>query len=77
MIQSANASGSVFTGRVSASVIALLVLILVSSAPAQILTGTLTGTVSDAAMPWPGSSITLTSLGTGLVYKEKTDSAGV
>jgi hypothetical protein len=47
------------------------------AANAQILTGTLSGTVTDASdAAVPGANVTVTNLGTGIDYKETTDSQG-
>src|ERR1019366_10513043 len=78
MIQSASSRTSFFTGRLSALFLALIVLMFVGSAPAQILTGTLTGTVTDSTdAVVPNAAITVTSLTNGQVFKEKTDASGV
>jgi hypothetical protein len=78
MIPSASSKISLFTGRLSAFFLALIVLIFVGSAPAQILTGTLTGTVSDpSGAVVPNAQITATDMGTGTVYKETTSATGV
>jgi hypothetical protein len=67
-----------FSRRLSAFFLALVVLLAVSSAPAQVLTGTLTGTVTDSTdAVVPNAAITVTNLDTGLVTKEKTDAAGI
>jgi len=78
MIPSAISKGSLFTGRLSALVLTLFVLIFVGSASAQILTGTLTGTVTDSTdAVVPNAAVTVTSLTNGNVFKEKTDASGV
>jgi hypothetical protein len=64
--------------RLSVFLLVFLALAASSSAPAQILTGSLTGTVTDASdAVVPNAPLTLTDIGTGLVYKEKSDAAGV
>jgi hypothetical protein len=78
MIHSASSRSSFTNGRLSALFLALIVLIFVGSASAQILTGTLTGTVTDSTdAVVPNAAVTVTSLTNGTVNKEKTDSAGV
>ncbi len=64
--------------RFSALFLALLVLTMISSAPAQVLTGTLTGTVSDPTdAVVPNASVTAVDVNSGKVYKANTDAAGV
>jgi len=66
-----------FTRRFSAFFLSLIVLMAIGLAPAQILTGTLTGTVSDTSdAVVPNAVVTATDLNSGLVYKEKTNSSG-
>src|ERR1035437_2398827 len=78
MIQSASSRTSFFTGRLSALFLALIVLMFVGSAPAQVLTGTLTGSVTDATdAVVPNAAVTVTSLTNGTVFKEKTDASGI
>ncbi len=78
MVRSASSRSNVFTGRLSVLFLALIVLVFVGSASAQVLTGTLTGTVTDSSdAVVPNASVTVTSLTNGTVYKEKTDSAGI
>lgn len=78
MIHSASSRSIFFTGRLSAFLLALIVLVFVSSASAQILTGTLTGTVTDASdAVVPNAQVTATSMETGVVYNEKTNATGV
>lgn len=78
MIQTAKTT-SVFTlRRLSAVLLALILLAVVSSAPAQVLTGTLTGTVTDPTdAVVPGASVILTDSNSGKVYKVNTDASGV
>src|SRR5271166_5298666 len=78
MFHSASSSRSFFTGRLSVLLLTLIVLIFVGSASAQVLTGTLTGTVTDTTdAVVPNAAVTVTSLTNGQVYKEKTDAAGI
>jgi hypothetical protein len=78
MIPSASSRSSLFTGRLSVLLFTLILLIFVGSASAQILTGTLTGTVTDSTdAVVPNAAVTVTSLTNGTVYKEKTDAAGI
>ncbi len=50
---------------------------MVVSAPAQILTGTLTGTVTDSTdAVVPNAQLTATEVNSGLVFKDKTNSNG-
>jgi len=66
-----------FTGRLCAFFLTLIVLLTVSLAPGQILTGTLTGTVTDSTdAVVPNAAVTVSDLNSGLVYKEKTNSSG-
>ncbi len=56
----------------------LAVVLLAASAPAQVLTGTLTGTVTDATdAVIPGAAVTVTDLTTGREYSMVTDGQGV
>jgi Carboxypeptidase regulatory-like domain len=78
MIQSASSRNSLSTGRLSVLLLTLILLIFVSSASAQILTGTLTGTVTDSTdAVVPNAAVTVTSLTNGTVFKDKTDASGV
>ena len=78
MIQSASSRTSFFTGRLSALFLALIVLIFAGSASAQVLTGTLTGTVTDSTdAVVPNAAVTVTSLTNGNVFKERTDATGI
>ncbi len=78
MIQSASSRTSLSTGRLSALLLMFILLIFVSSASAQILTGTLTGTVTDSTEAVvPNAAVTVTSLTNGTVFKDKTDASGV
>jgi len=78
MIHCASSRTSFFTGRFSALLLTLIALIFVGSASAQVLTGTLTGTVTDSTdAVVPNAAVTVTSLTNGQVVKEKTDSAGI
>jgi len=55
----------------------LVVILSMGIASAQVLTGTLAGTVTDASdAVIPGANITATNLGTGISYKETTDAQG-
>jgi Carboxypeptidase regulatory-like domain len=64
-------------GRLSALLFTFIALMAVSLAPAQILTGTLTGLVTDSTdAVVPNAAVTATDTQSGLVYKEKTNSAG-
>jgi len=78
MIHCASSRSSVFSGRFSALIFTFIVLLLPACASAQVLTGTLTGTVTDSTdAVVPNAEITATELGTGSVHKEKTDQSGV
>src|SRR5271165_3576310 len=73
-----SATSRLFTGRLSVLLLTLIVLIFVGSASAQVLTGTLTGTVTDTTdAVVPNAAVTVTSLTNGQVVKEKTDSSGI
>ena len=77
MVQILNCKNSVFTGRLSAFFFIFIALMAISLAPAQILTGTLTGLVTDTTdAVVPNAAVTVTDLNSGLVYKEKTNGSG-
>ena len=71
MVQILNCKNSVFTRRLSAFFFTFIALMAISLAPAQILTGTLTGLVTDTTdAVVPNAAVTVTDLNSGLVYKE-------
>ena len=77
MIQSASYRTTFLAGRLSAFFLSFIVLMAMSLAPAQILTGTLTGLVTDSTdAVVPNALVTATDTGSGLVYKEKTNASG-
>ena len=67
-----------YTKWLSAFVLALMLLMAFHPAEAQVLTGTLTGTISDPTdAVVPNVTVTATDTGSGRVYTEKTNSSGV
>ncbi len=77
MIDSCGSRTSFFSGRLSACLLTLTLLMAVGLAPAQILTGTLTGTIKDTTdAVVPNASVTATDQNSGLVYNEKSNSSG-
>jgi hypothetical protein len=78
MIDCASSIRSFSIRRSSVALFTLIALMAGALASGQVLTGTLTGTVTDSTdAVVPNAAVTATNLATGTVLKEKSDSAGV
>src|SRR5258708_39457477 len=80
MMRCASSRTRFVIGRLSAlfAVLLLMASVVVLPSSAQVLTGTLTGTVTDSTdSVVPNAAVNATKGGTGATIKEKTDASGV